>query len=220
MPKKGAAAFLSVLLFSLSPALLSAQTEAQRLTQEATLSFRAKNYQQAIRQSQQAAALIDKKNVSLIMDNYANWSASLIALERYGEAIEIANAAQNISPFDPRTIQTLGEAYYHIGDGARALPFLQQYIAINPTGDYVGRIYYYMGEIYLRQGFYNHADIAFSTAVYHSPLTVRWWYRLGYTREMGGDLLGAKTAYDEALKLNPSFAEAKRRQAALLNSLR
>ena len=67
-----------------------------------------------------------------------------------------------------------------------------------------------MGEIFIRLGEYNHADMAFTTAVYHSPNTARWWARLGYAREMARDYQFALEAYDKSLQLNPSLTEALR----------
>ena len=65
-----------------------------------------------------------------------------------------------------------------------------------------------MGEIYIKQGRYQHADISFSTAVKAEPLIDNWWVRLGYAREMAGNYKEAMEAYDEALRLNSSSVDA------------
>jgi tetratricopeptide (TPR) repeat protein len=67
-----------------------------------------------------------------------------------------------------------------------------------------------MGEIFIRLGEYHHADIAFTTAVYHFPNSARWWSRLGYAREMAEDWKYSAEAYDKALQLNSSYTEAVR----------
>ena len=87
-----------------------------------------------------------------------------------------------------------------------------------------------MGEIYLLQGRYHQAEIAFMASVYHNPNADRWWFRLGYAREQvattvaGSErtfaLTSAKTAYERALQINPSFTEAKSRIAVLQRNLR
>ncbi len=59
-----------------------------------------------------------------------------------------------------------------------------------------------MGEIFIRLGQYNNADIAFSTALHFEGQNARWWARLGYARETGGDYANAQAAYENALKLN------------------
>lgn len=217
---------MPLFLLALGAPGLFAQNDAQRQVSEALSLYRERKYEASAAASAQASQLIDGKNAALKMDNYATWQRSLIQLGRYEEAIEVALEAQKVSRYDYRTIQSLGEAYYFAGDGAKAMPYLQQYVAINPTGDYVARVYYYMGEIYLLQGLYNHADISFSAAVYHNSGAHRWWYRLGYAREMAGDsanrrndrttlYASARAAYQKVIELNPGSSEARQRLSGL-----
>jgi Flp pilus assembly protein TadD len=70
-----------------------------------------------------------------------------------------------------------------------------------------------MGEIYIQQGKFANADIALSTALYHSPNIADWWSRLGYAREKAGDSRFALEAYNKALALNPSLVDAQRGKA-------
>ena len=67
-----------------------------------------------------------------------------------------------------------------------------------------------MGEIYIRQARYQHADISLTAAVKKEPLLDSWWVRLGYAREMAKNYYEAANAYDEALRLNPASVEADR----------
>ena len=76
-----------------------------------------------------------------------------------------------------------------------------------------------MGEIYVRQAKYNHADIAFSQAVMMKPERDYWWTRLGYAREMAGEYKSAANAYDQALTLNPGRSEAKTGRTRVLQHL-
>ena len=78
-------------------------------------------------------------------------------------------------------------------------------MVIAPTGDRIDMVYYYMGEIFIRLGEFNHADISISTALYHNPNIARWWSRLGYAREMASDYTYALDAYRKALRLNATF---------------
>ena len=87
----------------------------------------------------------------------------------------------------------------------------QKYVANAPeSGARVGSAYYFMGEIFIKQARYQHADIALSSAVKKEPLLDTWWTRLGYAREMAGNYIEAVNAYDEALRLNSSSYEATR----------
>ena len=78
------------------------------------------------------------------------------------------------------------------------------------SGSRVGSAYYFMGEIYIRQAKYQHADMAFTAAVKKEPLLDKWWVRLGYAREMAKNYYEAMDAYDEALRLNSSSIDAER----------
>ena len=74
----------------------------------------------------------------------------------------------------------------------------------------IGTAYYFMGEIFIKQARFQHADIALSSAVKKEPLIDKWWVRLGYAREQAGNYLESVNAYDEALRLNPSSIDASR----------
>lgn len=179
--------------------------------------YRAGQYEEAVVKCQEIDRQISRKNLVALMDNYVIWASSLLATKKYEASIQIALLARDISKYDYRIIQILGEAYYFNRNELEALDYLQQYVAISTVGDQVARSYYYMGEIYIGQGLYNHANIAISTAVYHNARNGKWWYRLGYAREMIEDTIGARTAYTKAIELNPNLTEIRNRLATLPN---
>jgi tetratricopeptide (TPR) repeat protein len=144
------------------------------------------------------------------MDSYSVLGWSLLKLGRYQEAVDYAKRAIEISRYDNRIVEILGEAYYFLGDNAQALKYFEEYTVLAPTGERIDDVYYYMGEIYIRMSDYNHADIAFTTAVHYSPNIAQWWARLGYAREMAKRYKLSLEAYDHALQLNPSFPDALR----------
>ena len=80
---------------------------------------------------------------------------------------------------------------------------------LSGTGDRIHLAYFFLGELFIRIGEYNHADIALTTAVYHNPNTARWWARLGYAREMAKDYSHSLLAYEEALKLKAERSKGK-----------
>jgi len=100
-----------------------------------------------------------------------------------------------------------------------ALQYLGEYTVLAPEGDRIGLVYYEMGEIFIRLGEYHRADIAFTTAVYHSSNRASWWSRLGYAREMAEDSKYALDAYNKALTLNPSLESAKRGRERVRESM-
>lgn len=136
---------------------------------------------------------------------------SLLKNKQYAEAEQRASEGLEVSPYDLRLIESLGEAKYFLGKNQSAMEQFQRYVAnASESAARLGTAYYYMGEIFIKQARYQHADIALSSAVKKEPLLDSWWIRLGYAREMAGNYPEAAVAYDEALKLNSSSYEASR----------
>lgn len=145
------------------------------------------------------------------VDSYVVMCWSLVKNKQYAEAEQRANDGLIVSPYDLRLIEVLGEAKFYLGKNSAAMEQFQRYVASAPeSGARVGTAYYFMGEIFIKQARYQHADIALSSAVKKEPLLDSWWVRLGYAREMAGNYMESVNAYDEALRLNPSSIEASR----------
>jgi tetratricopeptide (TPR) repeat protein len=103
----------------------------------------------------------------------------------------------------------MGEAYFYLDDYDNSLRLMQRYVNFLPQGDRASVAYFFIGEIYRLQKKYRHADIAMTTAVRLEPGIALWWYRLGAVRESAGDGGPAATAYEQALKLNPNYQQAR-----------
>jgi tetratricopeptide (TPR) repeat protein len=142
------------------------------------------------------------------MDSYVVKSWCLLKLKRYQEIIDACQAALKQGT-DWRIIEMMGEAYYYLGDMASSLRYMQRYVDSVPENtDRVSSAYFFMGEAYLKLKQYEHADIAYSIAVYKTPDMYRWWYRLGMAREALGDRAGAIAAYEKSASLNRSNQDA------------
>jgi predicted Zn-dependent protease len=146
-------------------------------------------------------------------------SWSLVRLGRYEEAKTYALAGRNISRYDPRLVEILGEVNYFQGQNSDALRYFQEYINLAPEGQRIETVYYFIGEIYIRLGRFRHADIALSTAVHRVPENAAWWTRLAYARESAGDLQDAAVAYKRALVLNSQLPDARRGLDRILQAL-
>jgi len=144
------------------------------------------------------------------MDSYSVLGWSLIKLGRYQEALENSKEGLKISRYDARIVEIIGEANFYLGKNLEALKWFEEYAVLAPTGGRIDTVYFFMGELFIRMGEYNHAYIAFTTAVFHTPNIARWWARLGYAREMAKDYTYSIEAYNKALDLAPSFPDAKR----------
>jgi len=202
---------LLVFLLVLSASALVAQDQPDALAM-----YRQGEYAKAV-----DICLAELESSPRNMNSYTVLGWSLIALRRYQEALDYAQQGLEISRYDHRVVEIAAEAHFYLGNNLEALKFFEEYSVLAPTGDRIGIVYYFMGETFIRIGEYNHADIALSTAVYHSPNIARWWARLGYAREMAEDFQFAMEAYDQALKLNPSLSDAlrgKERAAEKMNS--
>ena len=192
---------IAIALFSLS-AVFSQEMDDKP---DALNMYRQGQYKDAI-----AVCLKELEETPRNMNSYAVLGWSYIASREYGEALSSAQKALEISRYDNRIIEILGEAYYYLGKNLEAIRWFEEYTVLSGTGDRIHLAYFFLGELFIRIGEYNHADIALTTAVYHNPNTARWWARLGYAREMAKDYSHSLLAYEEALKLNSALSEAVR----------
>lgn len=154
------------------------------------------------------------------VDAYVVMCWSLIGNKQYAECEQRASDGLKVAPYDQRLIEVLGEAKYYLGKNAAALEQFQKYVsnATESSARY-GKAYYFMGEIYIRQARYQHADIALSTAVKAEPMIDNWWVRLGYAREMATNYRESLEAYDEALRLNSSSVDASQGKIRVTSKL-
>lgn len=202
--------FLSV-AFLLAFSTLFAQAKP-----DALVLYRQGNYPEAIKICEQEITN-NPRNV----DSYCVLCWSLVRNRQYAEAELRSTEARKIAPGDVRLMEVLGEAKYYQGKNNEALEMFRTYIANAPSNAArIGNAYYYMGEIYIRQGKYQHADISMTTAVYTEPLVDIWWTRCGYAREMAGSYASALDAYNKAIELKASNADAARGKERVTARLR
>lgn len=193
-----------VLSFSIAVCFLSVIISQEHA--DALVLYKNKQYPEAIAICEQEI-ISNPSNI----DSYCVLCWSLVRNKQYAEAEQRALDAQKQNPYDVRIMEVLGEAKFYLGKNTGAMNMFQQYLANVPqNGSRIGNAYYYMAEIFVRQAKYQHADIAFSTAVHTEPLVDFWWTRCGYAREMAGSYSSALEAYNKALELNPSQSDAAR----------
>jgi tetratricopeptide (TPR) repeat protein len=197
-----------VLLMPSLPVLAQDKPDALEL-------YRANRFAEAIQVCQQELA-VSPNNI----DSYVVMGWSYLRLQRYADALAAGQKATVISPNDPRVVQIIGEADVFLGKINDALTNLEEYVALRPGGDRIARVYWLMGECYIRLKEYQNADIAISTAVYYEQNNALWWARLGYLRELANDLLWARDAYDRALKLDPGLVDAQRGRDSVAQKLK
>ena len=192
--------FLACFLF-----LLTLNVGAQTRPPDALQEYRLGNFERSV---EICRAEITENSNNLEAHVVICWS--LIRLRRFEEAMRYARAGRILHRFDPRITQIMGEIYYYQGRNNEALQHFQEYVNFAPEGARIELVYYFMGEIYIRQGKFRHADIALSTAVHRIPGNADWWARLGFARESAGDRIHAIAAYERALALNAQHTDARR----------
>ncbi len=183
----------------------SAATLAAQARADALLEYKKGNYSKAVE-----ICLSEIERMPRNMDSYVVLGWTYIKTGKYQDSLDTGLSALKISRHDTRVIEIVAEAYYYLGKNIEALKYFEEYTVLAPTGDRIELAYFFMGEIFIRLGEYHHADIAFTTAVYHFPNSARWWSRLGYAREMAEDWKYSADAYEKALQLNSSYTEASR----------
>lgn len=143
------------------------------------------------------------------MDSYTVLGWSLLDMGRWAEARDYAQQAMQVSRFDYRIIGIMAQALFNLNQNAQALQYLREYVQLQPTGARIDQMYFIMGEVYIRLGEFNRADIALTTAVHHNPRNAQWWARLGFAREQVQNFPAARTAYQQALNIQPGLAAAQ-----------
>ncbi len=203
--------FLSLVLSSIFCISIFAQQRA-----DALVLYRNGKYAEAIKICE-VEITEDPQNI----DSYCVLCWSLVRNRQYAEAEQRATEARALNSTDVRLIEIQAEAKFYLGKNTSAMELFQNYLSNVPAnGSRIGNAYYYMGEIYIRQAKYHHADISFSAAVHTEPLVDYWWTRCGYAREMANNYESALEAYTKALDLNSSNTDAQRGKDRVTAKLR
>jgi tetratricopeptide (TPR) repeat protein len=188
---------------------LNAQTKP-----DALLEYRGGNYSAAA-EICRAEIQADRQNI----ESYVVLCWSLLKMGQFDTVRSFAETALSISPYDVRLLEIMGEINYYQGRNIEALKYFQDYINLAPEGQRIDTVYYYCGEIYIRLGRFQHADIALSTALHYVPGNAHWQTRLAYARENSGNLREAAAVYEKALSLDPQLADAQRGLARVRSAL-
>lgn len=188
----------------------------QNAKPDALKEFRNGNYKEAIAICEEELRITPNNRESFVVLCWA-----LVENGQYLEAEQVATRARSYYTGDGRLIEILGEAKYFLQKYNEALDLFQQYIAVSmESASRLGRVYRYMGEIYIRDSKFNHADISLTMAVFIEPNMDLWWTRLGYAREQvamretvpeqkNEEYKSALVAYNKALELNSSQYDAQ-----------
>ncbi|MDR0540376.1 MAG: tetratricopeptide repeat protein [Spirochaetaceae bacterium] len=148
---------------------------------------------------------INEKTATI--ETYVALTATLMRQQKYADVITWGEQGLKTRN-DYRIVETMGEAHFYLGNYPASLRFMQRYVDALPEGDRSAVAYFFIGETYRMQKKFRHADIAYTTALKLQPTLALWWYQLGRVREAAGETVPARTAYEQALKINPNYAQA------------
>jgi tetratricopeptide (TPR) repeat protein len=151
-------------------------------------------------------------------DTYTVITWTLQRQRKYTDVITWGERGLRIYTDEYRIIETMGEAFFYLGNYDRSLSYMQRYTNALPQGERVSVAFFFIGEIYRLGQKYQHADIAYTTALRFEPGIALWWYRLATVREQIGDRRPAIDAYQQSLRLNPNYSEARDALARLQNN--
>ena len=150
-----------LVLFFIQASVMFAQTQQK----DALVLYHNGKYKESVQVCEEEL----KENPNRV-DSYVVMCWSLVKNKQYAEAEQRATEGLAVSAYDLRLIEILGEARYYLGKNNGAMEQFQKYVAsAQDNGSRVGSAYYFMGEIFIRQGRYQHADIALSSAVKKEP---------------------------------------------------
>jgi tetratricopeptide (TPR) repeat protein len=182
--------------------------EAQNRTSEANA-----HYNEAVR-----ICLDEVSRNTATRDTYTVMTWTLQRQRKYTDVVTWGERGLRIYSDEYRIVETMGEAFFYLGNYERSLFYMQRYTSALPEGERASVAFFFIGEIYRLAHKYHHADIAYTTAIRFEPGIALWWYRLGTVREQVGDRRPAIEAYQQSLRLNPNYSEAREGLARLQNN--
>ena len=148
-------------------------------------------------------------------DTYTVITWTLQRQRKYSDVVTWGERGLRIYSDEYRIVETMGEAFFYIGNYERSLFYMQRYTNALPEGERAATAFFFIGEIYRLARKFHHADIAYTTALRIEPSISLWWYRLAMVREQIGDRRLAIEAYQQSLRLNPNYSEAREGLARL-----
>jgi tetratricopeptide (TPR) repeat protein len=151
-------------------------------------------------------------------DTYTVMTWTLQRQRKYSDVVTWGERGLRIYSDEYRIVETMGEAFFYLGNYERSLFYMQRYTNALPEGERASVAFFFIGEIYRLAQKYHHADIAYTTALRFEPSMALWWYRLATVREQIGDRRSAIDAYQQSLRLNPNYSEAREGLARLQNN--
>lgn len=133
--------------------------------------------------------------------------------EPSAEAVAIYRRHLSRNPADTATMAALGNAEFRLGRIKEARKTLEAALRADPGHAGAGNT---LGVLLATQGDHKAALAVFERSRNHHPEHSLSWMNIAVTHQAMGNRAQAETAFREAIRLQPDFAEARQRLAALL----
>ncbi len=138
----------------------------------------------------------------------ARYGALLAVKGDYPAAQKALEEAVLLDPTNSLAWNYLGQVRLKLGDLRGAIAALKKAVELKPIA--YPEAYFYLGQAYLKQEDPKTARFYLTKAVVLAAKNADYHYWLGKANEAMGDLAGARAQYQEALKLDPEHAAAKK----------
>jgi tetratricopeptide (TPR) repeat protein len=122
----------------------------------------------------------------------------------YEDAIPLLEAGLKVAPHRSDLLAALGQSYFMSGKADKAIEVFKQLLEI----DHAARSYAYLGLSYRNLGRFDEAKQAFQAGLKLDPHNISCLFNLGYIAERQGEAALAESMFQQALHVNPDFADA------------
>lgn len=147
------------------------------------------------------------------------WRMLAFAFEQQGEfskAFTAYEAAARLEPDDVTLLRNVGQLAYQLGKLDLAEKLFERFLASDPGDEDVTDS---LAVVLRDQNRYGDAIGLLRGAIGRNPENPRLWNTLGTVLSESGDAAGAGVFYDEALRLDPDFHQARHNRACFFTVL-
>ncbi len=158
----------------------------------------------------------DSSTDEVSLDEIINRGESLVALGRYGEALELFDEGLKVDEKSVRILVNKGECFYKLGNSQEALVFFDLALKDDPNR---AEIWYQKGNVFSSIKLFEDAMKCYDRALKCDPELAEVWSRKGTLYDLMGHPKEALKCYDRAIGINPRLSDAWNNKGNLLSKM-